>query len=679
MPPARAGVAYEFTLHTEGGTPPVHWRLLEGALPPGINLMSTGEVRGTPSAPRQQAYEFVVEVVDSGTPAQRDMRHMSLQVAPAPLHIVMSAPSLKIVPPAAPAEEPKITSPAMTQTPVLKKISYTPNRPPHWVVPLRSIGTVAPEQTSEAGKSSNSSRSVKRTEPMNPATFIEVYEDTKTGNRLPRYEPNPKAPGTGLQFTADLESSIVVVPNGNLMGDDPALNKLYMTAKLSSGDTSKDLPIVGYAEIGKDKASMATQAGAAFQSAANVQAMIFNMAYTVGDIMKYVYYRPTESEDSRTSQAGINVDTWLQLNKEIDPHGKAVIEIDKDIEDAIRNKRWDCDNLLRAHERFRLYQPEIQAISDFFVQKENLAIVEKVGIEVFWIDRDSMERIAQQFKDNLQTAMDPNSTQEAQAIAVHDLLERVKLVYQDFGDFRKQARETIAESPKTETHSKAEWDDIFEQQIVTLAAKRRKAAFDQLKKLLATGSISLATNQVKDGDRLTLTVESVPADGSGGGIPVVFEISIKKFGAKIQWSPSLLFVRRLGVTDAEASPPAGSTTAPLNRINFAPSPGMTFGIAYFRRGDTNWKKFTRALGPGLGMNVTFMNYNDPSFDLTTTQFTNTTGTNVQVGAGIIGSLFDNKLQVSYGWNLNVERRRTYFAVGFGFIEIGKEVAKYIPK
>jgi hypothetical protein len=39
----------------------------------------------------------------------------------------------------------------------------------------------------------------------------------------------------------------------------------------------------------------------------------------------------------------------------------------------------------------------------------------------------------------------------------------------------------------------------------------------------------------------------------------------------------------------------------------------------------------RALGPGIGMNVTFMNFNDPGFDLATQKFVNTTGTNVQVG------------------------------------------------
>ena len=36
-------------------------------------------------------------------------------------------------------------------------------------------------------------------------------------------------------------------------------------------------------------------------------------------------------------------------------------------------------------------------------------------------------------------------------------------------------------------------------------------------------------------------------------------------------------------------------------------------------------------------------------------------------------------EVIVRWNLNVEKRRTYFGVGFGFIEIGKEVAKYVTK
>jgi len=39
------------------------------------------------------------------------------------------------------------------------------------------------------------------------------------------------------------------------------------------------------------------------------------------------------------------------------------------------------------------------------------------------------------------------------------------------------------------------------------------------------------------------------------------------------------------------------------------------------------------------MNVTFMNFNDPSYDLTTVKFVNTTGTNVQIGVGSSRSPF----------------------------------------
>jgi hypothetical protein len=73
------------------------------------------------------------------------------------------------------------------------------------------------------------------------------------------------------------------------------------------------------------------------------------------------------------------------------------------------------------------------------------------------------------------------------------------------------------------------------------------------------------------------------------------------------------------------------------------------------------------------MNVTFMNFNDPSFDLGTSKFVNTTGTNVQVGAGVIGSSFDNKIQFTYGWNLNVDRRRKYFGAASALSKLGRNI------
>jgi len=493
-----------------------------------------------------------------------------------------------------------------------------------------------------------------------------------------------------MQFGVDLESSLRVIPDPTSMGEEPALNKIFITAKLTSGDTSKDVVVTGYSEVGKDKEAMAAQAGTAFQSAANVEAMVLNMAYIVGDIVHYVY-RPEESQDS----APKTLDDWFKMQKEVDFKSSEAQKTDQAISASVRSntpfpQAAEANELERVQDRLRLYQPEIKAISDFFLQPENLTIVERVGVDVFWIDRNSLQAVAQQYKDDIQIAFDEKNTAPARAQALQDLLERTKLVYKDFGDFRQAIQgempkdlaakaEKTGQSSAAARHTNEEWKAIYQQEILDFSKGIRKRAFEQLKTHLATGSIALQDYQAKDGDRLTITVESLPANASTGGIPVVFYITVKKYGAKIQWSPSLLFVRRLGVTDTEASPPATSTAAPINRINFAPSPGMTFGIAYFKRGSTRGEKFLRALGPGVGMNVTFMNFNDPSFDLSTEKFVNTSGTNVQIGAGVVGSLFDNKLQISYGWNLNVEKRRSYFGVGFGFLEVGKEVAKYVSK
>jgi hypothetical protein len=618
----------------------------------------------------------------------------------------------------------------------LRSVSFAPERKPHWPIPVQAgnPASAAPAQpnidsqgqalltrrTQDPCAEPTSARTKKEKEkdkgqdkdededkneaPLDPSTFIHIVEDSKVGVPLCAYRH-----GRAMQFGIDLESSLRVMPDPDSMDDDLALNKMFITAKLTSGDSTRDVVVTGYSEVGKDKEAMAAQVGVAFQSAANVEAMILNMAYTVGDIVHHVYGTQETKDDKTqvskvdktqgTESAKITLSEWLKTQKEIDFKSQPAQAIDQAISAQANPtqvkstppcpEKCETSAFQRTQERLRLYQPEIKAISDFFLQPENLAIVEKVGVDVFWVDRNSLEAIAQQYKDNVQVAFDQKGTDADRAQALQDLLERTKLVYNDFGDFRKKIRaemqddlaKRVGETGKmiaSEEHTKEEWTTLYEEEILHFSKKRRSDAFKQLKNNLATGSIALQDYQAKDGDRLTITVESLPSGASTGGIPAVFYITVKKYGAKIQWSPSLLFVRRLGVTDSEASP-ADPTVAPLNRINFAPSPGMTFGIAYFKRGNSGGDKFLRALAPGVGMNVTFMNFNDPSYDLSTQKFVNTTGANVQVGAGVIGSLFDNKLQVSYGWNLNVEKRRTYFGVGFGFIEVGKEVAKYVSK
>ena len=682
LPPAKVGVAYEYRMQTEGGLPPLRWKVVDGDLPAGIELPAAGVLTGTPNSAQSQPFVFSAEVEDSERPPQRSVQRLSLIVVPSPLRIILRNPSPNPVPAAsAVTSNPELPSKRESQVGheelQVSQISYPPPRSAHWILPLQASEGSTTAQASSPNDVQHGQGGTKPTprNPLDPATFIRIFEDTKAGSHLNRYEPIQKGSKNALQFAVDLESSILIAPDGEKMGDDPALNKLYVTAKLASGDTSKDLVVTGYSVIGQDKSTMAAQSGTAFQSAANVEAMVFNMAYTVGDILRYVYLPAQQA----VPNAQETFPDWLKAHQEIEFQSEQVRNVDTTISRAVQSDNpFSSPELQRVRERFRLYQPEIQAISDFFLQPDNLAIVERVGVEVFWIDRNSLQAIAQQYKNNIQIAFDSKSTASAQAQALQDVLERTKLVYRDFGEFRRDIRQQLA-ALESQTLTDEQWNARFEEAILSYSDRKRKQAFAQLKSHLATGSISLPDYQAKDGDRLTITVESLPADSTSGGVPVVFQITIKKYGAKIQWSPSLLFIRRLRVTDAEATPPTGSTAAPINRVNFAPSPGMTFGVAYFKRGQRGGDKFLRALGPGLGMNVTFMNFNDPSFDLATSKFVNTTGTNVQVGAGAIGSLFDNKIQFAYGWNLNVEHRRNYFGVGFGFIEIGKELTKYIGK
>ena len=65
LPEAKAGAAYEYTIRTEGGQPPFKWSVVEGILPPGIELDQSGVLRGIPTAPRSPVYEFTLSNTSS--------------------------------------------------------------------------------------------------------------------------------------------------------------------------------------------------------------------------------------------------------------------------------------------------------------------------------------------------------------------------------------------------------------------------------------------------------------------------------------------------------------------------------------------------------------------------------------------------------------------------------------
>jgi hypothetical protein len=60
----QVGVPFTLELAAHGGTPPYTWSVVDGALPAGLTLLSTGEVAGTPQASDAPS-TFTVRVVDA--------------------------------------------------------------------------------------------------------------------------------------------------------------------------------------------------------------------------------------------------------------------------------------------------------------------------------------------------------------------------------------------------------------------------------------------------------------------------------------------------------------------------------------------------------------------------------------------------------------------------------------
>ncbi len=98
LPLGKAGTKYEYQFQTEGGLAPLSWQFIDGELPPGIKLESSGKLTGTPTTPQRQAYRFVVEAADSSQPPQKFAQACLLSIQAAPLRIVTSQPKLSIVP-----------------------------------------------------------------------------------------------------------------------------------------------------------------------------------------------------------------------------------------------------------------------------------------------------------------------------------------------------------------------------------------------------------------------------------------------------------------------------------------------------------------------------------------------------------------------------------------------------
>src|SRR5438105_4464282 len=96
LPPGKAGTEYEYQFRSEGGLAPLTWRIIEGELPVGLKLESSGKLHGVPTVPQQSAYRFVVEISDSSHMPQKVAQPVLLLIQAASLRIITRPAILKI-------------------------------------------------------------------------------------------------------------------------------------------------------------------------------------------------------------------------------------------------------------------------------------------------------------------------------------------------------------------------------------------------------------------------------------------------------------------------------------------------------------------------------------------------------------------------------------------------------
>jgi hypothetical protein len=151
-------------------------------------------------------------------------------------------------------------------------------------------------------------------------------------------------------------------------------------------------------------------------------------------------------------------------------------------------------------------------------------------------------------------------------------------------------------------------------------------------------------------------------------IDSIYEVG--RFGLHIRFSDVALFVQRLGEDRANNR---GTGLVRFDSVNFRPAPGVNYGFNYYHRRHAG----IRVLEPGFGMHLAFLNWNDRPRNATSTDTDVTQVTNLQIGIGVTGSMFDGTVVGALGWNLHVKDHRPYLGLGFSITGLASKIAQFV--
>jgi ABC-type transporter Mla subunit MlaD len=153
-----------------------------------------------------------------------------------------------------------------------------------------------------------------------------------------------------------------------------------------------------------------------------------------------------------------------------------------------------------------------------------------------------------------------------------------------------------------------------------------------------------------DGDVLDVAAQIFQGD------KLVYEehrsITVRFYGWHSGLSSGLVFVRSADHVGSNFKPEA----AAVWRIRYTPRPGSRNPLGNLR--------------PGVGIHATTLHFNSSVDDDATAS---NGANNIQFGVGLTFHLFGDVLQTGYGWNLGVQKDRSYTYLGIGIMKVLKQL------
>lgn len=188
----------------------------------------------------------------------------------------------------------------------------------------------------------------------------------------------------------------------------------------------------------------------------------------------------------------------------------------------------------------------------------------------------------------------------------------------------------------------------------------------------------------KPGEDIVITITNSPGVGERERRLLV-RLRVRQFGLLREVKDGTLLLKRIGVSvsrnkamlasasDSVLTTGKATSLVLQDRVQFAPAGGTTLGWTVHSR-----NALVDFLRPGAGVNVSFTKFSETSIALSrnadsTLQRTDAVSDRIDIAAGLIVSLFDGALQATYGANLTAGKPRSYWGLGFSFVEIAQKL------